>query len=101
MIVIRGLGLLTMKKKNLVVAILKRKWAQVDVDQLLDELGVPTDNSGELFRKFGSAGFDRPEMVCRDMFTDRWFEIVEEGNEKDIEDFPDWVKQQLDRISGR
>ena len=60
---------------------------QIDLVQVvLDELGVPEDNSVLVNE-------NHPDFVCRDLFTNRWFDICERGRIKDVEPYLDPVRR--------
>jgi hypothetical protein len=47
-------------------------------DIALDLLGVPQDNTLEMYEKYGELAYERPETFCRGYFTDVWCGWCEE-----------------------
>ena len=63
-------------------AALRRSGSELElIDVVLDELGVPSENS-------------RTYAYNRDVFIGRWVEILEGGRDQEIENYPGWVKRQ-------
>lgn len=71
---------------------------QIDLlDVALDLLGVPPDNTIQQEEKYGHQGMlKRDDTFCRDLFCERWSEIVDSGNTEEVAAFPRWVIAKMD-----
>ena len=64
------------------------------LDVALDLLGVPADNTSEMRERYGQKAYDRPDVICRDCFYNRWGETKK--NQKGIGEFVEWVIHLVD-----
>ena len=76
----------------------------VDLCRLvLDAIGIPPDNSVDLIEAYGADAESHPQLVDRDLYTEKWFEILKlrRVSDRQFQAFVDWCRGQLREMESR